>query len=152
MHYWLIKSEGDCYPIDALKKDKRTAWTEVRNYQARNFMIRDMQIGDLILFYHSSAEPTGVYGLAKVAREAHPDETQFDKKSEYYDPKSTRTKPIWECVDVAFVEKFQKPVSLEEIKKDKALEGMVVRARGSRLSIQPVSPEHFRHIQKLAKH
>jgi predicted RNA-binding protein with PUA-like domain len=150
MRYWLMKSEGDCYPIDALKKDKRTAWTEVRNFQARNFMARDMRVGDLILFYHSNAEPKGVYGIAKVAKEAHPDETQFDKKSEYYDPRSTRAKPIWQCVDVAFVKQFKQPVSLEEIKNDAALAGMMVRARGSRLSIQPVSPEHFRHIQKLA--
>ena len=151
MNYWLIKSEGDTYSIDDLKRDKRTAWEGVRNYQARNFMTKDMNIGDLVLFYHSMSQPTGVYGIAKVASKAHPDNSQFNKKNkDTYDPKATKEKPIWYCVDMAFVEKFKNPVSLEAIKKDKALEGMLVRAKGSRLSIQPVSALHFKRIFKLA--
>ncbi len=150
MKHWLIKSEGDCYSIDHLKKDKRTAWEGIRNYQARNFMMRDMQIGDLLLFYHSISVPTGVYGVARVVSKAHPDASQFDKKDMHFDPKATPAKPIWFCVDVAFVEKFKQPVSLETIKKDPKLDGMVVRAKGSRLSVQPVSAKHFEYIRKQA--
>lgn len=144
-----MKSEGDCYSIDDLKADKKTAWTGVRNYMARNFMVRDMAVGDQVLFYHSSSEPTGVYGLAKVVANAHVDETQFDKKDEHYDPKATREKPIWQCVDVAFVRKFSAPITLHELKLDPKLSGMMVLQKGSRLSIQPVSKEHFDRIVTL---
>ncbi len=153
MKYWLIKSEGDCYSIDDLKKDKKVAWEGVRNYQARNFMMRDMSLGDMALFYHSNGtkiNPTGVYGTAKVWSKVHVDQTQFDKKDEHYDPKAKIEKPTWHCVDFSFVQKFKNPVTLFEIKIDPKLEGMVVRARGSRLSIQPVSEKHFKYIEKLA--
>lgn len=103
MNYWLMKSEGDCYSIDDLKKDKVTPWSGVRNYQARNFMRDHMKKGDMVLFYHSSSKPTGVYGIAKVTANAHADETQFEKGGEYYDPKSTREHARWQCVDVRFV-------------------------------------------------
>ncbi len=151
MNHWLIKSEGSCYSIDDLKKDEKTSWDGIRNYQARNYMVRDMKVGDLVLFYHSMSEPTGVYGVAKVVSKPHVDETQFDKKDDHYDSKATEAKPIWFCVDMAFVEKFKHPVSLAEIKLDPALEGMPVRAPGSRLSIQSVSKEHFEYIKKLGK-
>jgi predicted RNA-binding protein with PUA-like domain len=152
MNYWLIKSEADCYSIEDLKKDKVTAWTGVRNYQARNFMRDSMQSGDLVLYYHSSAEPTGVYGVAQVASKAYPDPTQFKRGKggeamEYFDPKATTDKPIWYLVDMAYVETFTHPVSLTEIKIDPKLEGMVVRQKGSRLSIQPVSEKHFKYIR-----
>jgi predicted RNA-binding protein with PUA-like domain len=146
MKYWLFKSEGDCYSIDDLKRDKRTAWTGVRNYQARNFMTRDMSVGDQILFYHSSSKPTGVYGIARVVKVAHVDETQFDKKDDHFDSKATREKPIWYGVDVAFVEKFKNPVTLDILKFSPELKGMMVLERGSRLSIQPVSEKHFKFI------
>lgn len=150
MKYWLIKSEGDCYSIDDFKRDKKTAWEGIRNYQARNYMMRDMEIGDLVLYYHSITQPTGVYGIAKVASKAHPDLSQFNKKDEMeYDPQATKEKPIWYCVDMTFVEKFKRPVSLEEIKKDSKLQGMVVREKGSRLSVQPVSEKHFTYIRSL---
>lgn len=152
MNYYLLKSEASCYSIDDLKHDKKTAWTGVRNYQARNFMC-DMNTGDLVLFYHSNgtpAEPTGVYGIAKVCTKAHPDETQFDKKDDHYDPKATRAKPIWECVDVQFVKKFTHPVTLLEIKFEPNLKGIMVTQKGSRLSIQPVSEKHFNEIVQLA--
>ncbi len=148
--YWLIKSEGDCYSIDDLKRDKRTEWTGVRNYQARNFMRDGMHVGDLVLFYHSSAEPNGVYGIAKVVEAAHADKTQFDKKDQHYDPKSKKDAPQWVCVTVGFVKKFKEPVSLALIKFDQNLSGMMVRERGSRLSVQPVSEKHFKYIEKLA--
>jgi predicted RNA-binding protein with PUA-like domain len=145
MNYWLLKTEPNGYSIDDLKRDKKTPWGGVRNYQARNFMMQ-MQKGDLVLFYHSSCKPAGVYGIGRVASAAHPDETQFDAKSEYFDPKATKEKPVWYCADVAFVKKFKNPITLEMIKFDPKLEGMLVRARGSRLSIQPVSQKHFKHI------
>ncbi len=149
MQYWLIKSEGECYSIDDLKRDRRTAWTGIRNYQARNFMRDDMRVGDLALFYHSSGSadaPSGAYGIAKVASKPQPDQTQFDPKDDQYDPKATDAAPIWACVDMAFVRKFKRPVTLTEIKRDPKLAGMAVRERGSRLSIQPVSEKHFKHI------
>jgi predicted RNA-binding protein with PUA-like domain len=152
MQYWLIKSEGECYSIDDLKRDKRTSWTGIRNYQARNFMRDDMRIGDLVLFYHSlgtSENPSGIYGVARVASSAHSDETQFDPKDMHYDPKSRDDAPIWACVDMAFVRKSKIPVSLGDIKRDCELEGMEVRKTGSRLSVQPVSEKHFKHITEM---
>lgn len=153
MNYWLIKSEGDCYSIDDLKKDKKTAWTGVRNYQARNFM-QKMTVGDGVLFYHSNGtkeNPTGVYGLATVVKIAHPDETQFERGGEYFEPRATREKPVWYCADMGFVEKFKNPVSLTEIKIDPALAGIPVVQTGSRLSVQPLSAKHFARIVKLGK-
>ena len=147
--YWLLKSEPTTYPIDALKADGKTAWTGIRNYQARNFMRDEMQVGDLCLFYHSGAEKA-VEGVAKVVSKPHADETAFDKKNTYsFDPKSDRKNPTWICVDVAFVKKFKNAISLVEIKNDPALEGMMLR-RATRLSIQPVSEKHFNYVSKLA--
>lgn len=152
MGYWLIKSEGSCYSIDDLKRDKKVPWTGVRNFQARNLMRDQMKMGDLILFYHSSSTPTGVYGIAKVSSKPHPDETQFDTHDDHFDPKSKKDAPTWICVDVSFVKKFKEPVTLDMIKFDPNLEGMMVRAQGSRLSVQPVSEKHFRYIaDKLAQ-
>ncbi len=155
MKYWLIKSEGACYSIDDFKRDKKIAWSGVRNYQARNFMRDEMQPGDLALFYHSNGtpkSPTGVYGIAKVASMPHADLTQFDRRNMHYDPKAKKENPIWQCVDFAFVKKFKEPVTLDQIKFDPALADMMVRARGSRLSIQPVSEKSFKHIaEKMAR-
>lgn len=144
--YWLIKSEGDCYSIDDLKKDKTTGWTGVRNYQARNFMRDSMEIGDLALFYHSQAEPSGIYGIAKVSSHPYADPTVFDKDDEHYDPSSKKDSPKWMMIDVTYVKKFVHPISLSQLKLDPMLEGMVVRQKGSRLSIQPVSEDHFNYI------
>ena len=151
MKYWLLKSEGTCYPISQLKKDRTTSWTGIRNYQARNYMMKDMSVGDLCLFYHSTSKPSGVYGLAKVSSKPHTDETQFDKKDEHYDPKATKEKPIWYCVDISFLEAFKSPISLDQIKFDTNLDGMMVRAQGSRLSIQPVEENHFKYIVEKMK-
>ncbi len=150
MNYWLLKTEGSCYSIDDLRRDKKTQWGGVRNYQARNFM-NDMRVGDLILFYHSSGEANGVYGIAKVSKKAYPDETQFDKKDEHFDPKATHEKPIWFCPEVTFVEKFKEPVLLSRMKIDSAFTGMLLLKRGSRLSVQPVSKRHFEHLQKISR-
>ena len=150
MNYWLIKSEPTCYSIDDLKKDKKTPWNGVRNYQARNFMRDNMKIGDMALFYHSSTEIPGVYGVAKVASIPHTDFSAFDTKDEHFDPKATVDKPIWKCVDFSFVKKLPRPVTLEEIKKDHRLGGIMVTQKGSRLSIQPVSKFHFDRIIDLS--
>ena len=149
MRTWLMKSEPDVYSIETLQKEKHSWWEGVRNYQARNFMTQDMQIGDLVLFYHSSCEPPGVAGLAVVSKAAEPDKTQFDKKSEYYDPKATKEKPIWFCVEVAFKTKFKHFVPLDELRETKALKEMLVLKKGMRLSIQPVTEKEFETIKKL---
>jgi predicted RNA-binding protein with PUA-like domain len=149
MKYWLIKSEPESYSLDDLAKDKKTWWENVRNYQARNFM-KEMQPGDMMLFYHSSADPNGVVGLAKVAQAAAPDKTQFDRKSDAFDSKATLENPIWFCVQVEFVEKFKKVVSLAEIKSEKTLAEMLVVQRGQRLSVQPVMEKHFKKILQLS--
>jgi predicted RNA-binding protein with PUA-like domain len=177
MNYWLIKSEGDCYSIDdfaadcvaAKKSGSKTGsvpWTGIRNYQARNFM-RDgelgpgkgMHIGDLALFYHSNGKPdapAGVYGIAEVTSKPHEDETAYDKKDMHYDPRAVQYKkegkePLWSCVDMTFVEKLTRPISLAEIKLDPSLSGMLVAKTGQRLSVMPVSEKHFKRIVELGK-
>ena len=147
MKYWLIKSEPETYSIEALRADAQTAWEGVRNYQARNHM-QAMEKGDLLLFYHSSTKPMGVAGVAQVVAEAHPDASQFTR-GDYFEEKATLDKPLWYCVDIKFQEKFKRIVTLDEIKRAPELEGMPLRAQGSRLSVQPVSKEHFAHIRAL---
>ena len=142
-----MKSEPDVYSIDDLAKDRRTAWTGVRSYQARNHM-RAMKKGDLVFFYHSSADPAGVAGLAKVVKEAYPDPTQFDRKSEYHDPKSTKEEPRWWLVDVGFVERFDDTVPLASIKAEKRLKDMVL-VNNSRLSVQPVTDSEFARVRAM---
>lgn len=154
MKYWLVKSEGDCYSIDDLKKDKMTVWTGVRNFQARNYMRDEMKVGDGVLFYHSNSEPNGVYGIAKVSSKPHEDLTALDPNDEHYDADSIMNQfegkdPTWMCVDLSFVKKFTKPVTLEEIKKDKDLKKMEVAKVGQRLSVMPVEEGHFKKIISL---
>jgi predicted RNA-binding protein with PUA-like domain len=148
--YWLVKSEPTTYGIEHLKRDRRTPWTGVRNFQARNFMRDEMRVGDGVLFYHSNCAVPGVYGLARVASKPYPDETQFDPKSEYYDPRATRERPVWQLVDIAFSKALKAPVPLETIRATKALAGMRVLAKGNRLSITPVEPEEYAAVLKLA--
>jgi predicted RNA-binding protein with PUA-like domain len=155
MNYWLVKSEGNCYSIDDLKRDKRTAWEGIRNYQARNFM-KSMAVGDLVLFHHSMSDPTGVYGVAKVVSPHHIDKSALNQKDEHFDPKAVKyekegKEPLWSCVDLAFVKKFEKPVSLDEIRRNRDLEGILLTRRGQRLSVMPVSAEHFKIIEKMGK-
>ena len=151
MKYWLMKTEPEVFSIDDLARKKSSVWDGVRNYQARNFMMNDMQVGDEVLFYHSNAAPSGVAGRARVVRAATPDPSQFDKKSEYFDPKAKPEKPIWFAVTVGFVEKFPGVVALETLKSEKALSEMLVIKRGQRLSIQPVSQADFSHVCKMAR-
>ncbi len=148
--YWLMKSEPDVYSIDDLRRDGTECWEGVRNYQARNFM-REMAEGDLALFYHSNAKPPGVAGVCRISREAYPDHTQFDQKSNYYDAKSNKEEPRWSMVDVQFVERFDEVVPLETLKSDSMLQGMRVIQKGSRLSVQPVEKAHFKRVLKLAQ-
>jgi predicted RNA-binding protein with PUA-like domain len=150
MKYWLMKSEPDVFSIDDLKRVGIEPWNGVRNYQARNFM-REMKKGDQILFYHSNADEIGVVGLMSVSAEAYPDPTQFEAKSEYFDPKSTRETPRWSLVDVSFVEKFPKVITLVRLKNTPELEGLLLLRKGSRLSVIPVEATHFKKILKLAK-
>ncbi len=146
--YWLLKSEPHSYSIDDLKRDTETMWEGVRNYQARNHM-RAMKKGDLVLFYHSSTQPMCVAGIARVCAVAHPDASQFDASSDYFEPRATREHPVWECVDIEFIEKSQNPLLLSEMKADATLQGLMLLRRGSRLSVQPVTPVHFAHIRAL---
>lgn len=147
---WLLKSEPDVYGIDALERDGETLWDKVRNYQARNSMRDTMRVGDEVLFYHSNAEPPGVVGLARVSGPAEVDPTQFER-GEYFDPLATKAGPRWFGVRVAHVATFARPVTLAQLKADKALEGLLVTQRGQRLSVQPVAPKHFDRIVALAR-
>jgi predicted RNA-binding protein with PUA-like domain len=152
MNHWLIKSEPDVFSIDDLARVGREPWSGVRNYQARNYMWKDMKPGDLALFYHSNAKPPGIAGIAKVVGSPYPDPTQFDAKSEYHDPKATPEKPRWFLVDFEFVGKFQEILTLEAIKADTLLSEMMICQRGTRLSITPVDPLHYKRACKLARY
>jgi predicted RNA-binding protein with PUA-like domain len=150
MNYWLMKSEPDAFSIDDLHKVKKEPWSGVRNYQARNFMWKNMKIGDGILFYHSNAKIPGIVGLAKVASKAYPDPTQFDPESDYWDPKATLEKPRWFLVDVSFERKFKEVLSLEKLKANADILGdFVLLNRGTRLSVLPVSKIQWQTILKL---
>jgi len=146
--YWLMKSEADVYSIDQLKKDRRTMWDGVRNYQARNNM-QEMKKGDLVLYYHSRQRPSAVVGVAKVVREAYPDPTQFDPDHKYFDEKSSEDDPRWWLVDIAFVQKFDEQVGLPEIREMKTLSDMVL-VNNSRLSVQPVRKREFERVLSMA--
>ncbi len=141
---WLVKSEPETFSIDDLAKKKVAGWDGVRNYQARNFM-KDMRVGDKVLFYHSNAAPPGVAGLAEVARTAYPDPTQFDPKSDHHDPKAAPNAPIWFQVDVRFARKFPRFLSLDELRGIPELADMLLFRR-SRLSVQPVTDAQFKAI------
>lgn len=148
MQHWLMKTEPESFGITTLKKQRTAPWDGVRNYQARNFM-RAMAVGDRVLFYHSNAKPIGVAGLAEVARTAYPDHTSWDSTSKYFDAASTPENPRWSMVDVRFVAEFPRVLTLDELKHIPELSGMVLLQR-SRLSVQPVEPQHYALIVKLA--
>ncbi|MBC2604201.1 EVE domain-containing protein [Puniceicoccus vermicola] len=152
-NYWLMKSEPDAFSIEDLEKRENGTepWDGIRNYQARNFMRDDMKIGDAVLFYHSNCKTPGVVGVAEIASEAYPDPTAFDSKSKYFDEKSDPENPRWILVDVRFVDKLPRTVSLSEMKETAALKDMKILQRGNRLSITPVAKKEFDHILKMAK-
>jgi predicted RNA-binding protein with PUA-like domain len=151
--YWLFKSEPSAFSIDHLAKaPKQTApWDGVRNYQARNFLRDDVKVGDQVFFYHSREEPLGIFGTMQVARAAYPDHTAFDPKSKYYDPKSDPDQPRWFMVDVKLIQKFDAPITREDLIHDKTTAKMLVMKRGMRLSIQPVTFEEWQAVHRLAK-
>lgn len=148
--YWLMKSDADVYSIYDLQKDKKTLWDGVRNYQARNFMMKDMQVGDDVLFYHSLAHPPGIAGLAQVSQPAKPDPTALDSRSKYFDPKSNLKKPRWYCVEVCFKKIFRSFIPLSQLRKESQLKSMLVLKKGQRLSILPITPKEFKHILTLS--
>lgn len=148
--YWLLKTEPTCYSIDDLKRDGKTPWSGVRNYQARNFMRDEMNSGDLALIYHSGCKVPAVVGLARISSRSYPDATQFDTNDDHYDQRATKDKPVWENVDVSFVGKFAQPTPLAALKHNPRLVGMAVMQKGSRLSIQPVSEKHFKEVLRMA--
>jgi len=148
-HYWLMKSEPDAFSIDDLKRKKQEAWDGVRNYQARNYMRDGMRVGDKVFFYHSNCAEPGIVGIATVATDAYPDPSQFDPKSKYFDPGSSRDNPRWLLVDVKFAKKLKRTITLKELQTDPALDGMVLVRKGSRLSVQPVDAGHWEHILGL---
>jgi len=151
--FWLFKSEPTNYSFDdLLSEEQQTAeWDGVRNYQARNYIRDEMKAGDGVLFYHSSSIPTAVVGTATIAREAYPDNTAWDSKAKYYDPKSNPDNPTWMMVDIMADQRFAHPVTLQEIKKNPKLSSMLLVRRGMRLSIQPVTREEWEEIVALGR-
>ena len=149
--YWLMKCEPAAYTIDDLARDGRTTWEGVRNYQARNFMRDDMRAGDGVLFYASNADPSGVTGLAEIARAAYPDPFAWKKGHKYFAAGTTRDAPVWYMVDVAFVERFAATIPLETLKSTRGLEKMMVTQKGSRLSVQPATKAEYEIVVGLGR-
>ncbi len=153
VQYWLMKTEPSTYSIDdlAAEKKKTTCWEGVRNYQARNMLRDDIKKGDRVLFYHSACKEPAVVGTAVVAKSGYPDPFAFDSKSKYYDPKSDPKNPTWYLVDVKLENKFDRPVTLKELRARTGLKDMVLVQKGSRLSVQPVKKKEFDTILKMAQ-
>ncbi len=150
MSYWLVKSEPEEFSISELRKKRTIGWEGVRNFQARNYMRDLMKKGDLVFFYHSNAEPSGIAGIARVSRESHPDPSQFERHSDYFDPKSKPESPTWMMVELEFVEEFAELLPLELLKQQKTLASMPLVQKGTRLSVMPVSPAEWEAVLKLA--
>jgi len=152
LQYWLMKSEPDEFSIDDLQRVGSEPWDGIRNYQARNFMRDDMQIGDQVLFYHSNCKPPGIAGIAKIASEAYPDPTQFDPDNKHFDANSKQDNPRWLLVDVSFVHKLDSIIGLPTIKAHAGqLDGLPLIRKGNRLSIMPVSKAHFDFLLQLGE-
>lgn len=151
MNYWLMKSEPNSYSIHDLKRDKKTAWDGVRNYQARNMMRDDMQVGDQIFFYHSNTSPVGIAGTMEVCKTAYPDHTAFDPDDHHYDPKSDSNHPRWMMVDVKFKKKFPQIIALSTLRANPELNNMVILRKGNRLSITPITQQEWDAVLKIAE-
>jgi predicted RNA-binding protein with PUA-like domain len=149
--YWLFKTEPSAYSIDDLKRDQKTEWSGIRNYLVRNLIRDTMRVGDAVLIYHSSTKEIGIVGLAKIVSDKYPDSEQFLPSSHYFDPKSTKDNPRWYARDIEFVKKFPNIITLEQLKKEKPLQGMRLLQKGNRLSITPLNQEEFKYIESLAK-
>lgn len=150
--YWLFKTEPSSYSIHDLAAEpkKTTFWDGVRNYQARNLLRDDVQVGDRVLFYHSNTDPLVIAGTAVVTKAGYPDHTALDPKAKHYDPKSTPEEPIWYLVDIKLVQIFPEPVTRERMQQEKTLNDMMLLKRGSRLSIQPVTSAEWETVHALA--
>ncbi len=149
--HWLFKSEPDSFGFDRLEREKRTEWSGVRNYQARNLM-KQMKTGDLGFFYHSSTKVPGIAGIVRVVKEAYPDFTARERGGPYFDPKATVDHPIWEMVDVAFERRLPRYVTLAELRAEPKLAAtMVLLRKGSRLSVQPVAEREWNIVLKMAE-
>ncbi len=153
MNYWLFKTEPEECSIDDFAKapDKAIVWEGVRNYQARNFLRDQVKTGDLVFIYHSSCKDIGIAGVAKVVQSSYPDPSQFNSLSPYFDSKSTGTKAPWVSVDLQFVEKFPRLLTLDKLKQSTKLEQLPLVKKGNRLSVMPVSPEEWRHILGMSQ-
>ncbi len=151
--YWLIKSEPEVFSIEDLSKSKNktTYWDGVRNYQARNYMRDEMKIGDKVIFYHSNTEPPAAVGICEVIKEAYPDFTAFEPNDPHFDPKSKKNSPTWFMVDIKLIYKFERFISLSEMKKNKKLQKMKLLQRGNRLSVIPITKVEFEEIVKLGR-
>lgn len=149
MNHWLMKSEPSTFSIDDLKRNKREPWDGVRNYQARNFMRDDMRVGDKVFFYHSNCAEPGIVGLARVVSKPYPDPTQFDPDDTHFDPKSSRDNPRWTLVDIAFVRKLKRTITLQELKPLPELENLALTRKGNRLSVMPVGADEWDFILNL---
>jgi predicted RNA-binding protein with PUA-like domain len=149
--YWLMKCEPSAYSISDLARDGDTSWEGVRNFQARNFMRDDMALGDPVLFYASNADPSGVSGLATIAKTSYPDHFAWKKGHKYFDARSTKAAPKWFMVDVGFVEEFAATVPLATLKATKGLDDMKVVQKGSRLSVQPVTKKEYDIVVRLGR-
>ncbi|SHO57191.1 EVE domain-containing protein [Vibrio quintilis] len=149
MAYWLFKTEPDTFSIETLREQQRSCWEGVRNYQARNMMRDEIQLGDEVLIYHSSCKQIGVAGIAKVVKTAYPDHFAFDPESDYYDPKSTPENPRWIMVDIEFVRKTERIIPLAVMKNIPELAEMPLVKKGNRLSVMPVTEDQWRTILEL---
>lgn len=144
-----MKSEPDAYSIEDLERDGMEPWEGVRNFQARNMIRDDMRTGDEAFFYHSACASPAIVGIMKVASQAYPDPTQYDRRSRYFDPKSTEGNPRWFLVDVAFERKLKRPVTLQELKSHPGFDDFLLTRRGNRLSVFPVSAGHWKLVLSL---
>ncbi len=151
MNYWLMKSEPDTFSIDDLKKrpEQTEPWDGVRNYQARNYMRDEMKLGDLVFMYHSNCKVPGIVGIMEIAKERYPDFSAFDPDDKHFDPKSHPNKPVWMMVDVKFVRKLKRTITLIELKQQPELAGLALVRRGNRLSVMPVSEDEWEFILSL---
>lgn len=154
MKYWLFKSEPSCFGIDDLasRPDQTECWDGVRNYQARNMIRDDMKVGDQGFFYHSNCKEPGIVGLVEIVKSAYPDYTQFDPEADHYDPTSSSDNPRWVMVDVRFLKKFDRVLSLKELRENPQLSSLVVLRKGSRLSITPIAIDEYQAICSLSGH
>jgi predicted RNA-binding protein with PUA-like domain len=154
MNYWLMKSEPSVFGIEDLYKSpkRRSAWDGVRNYQVRNMMRDEMKVDDLAFFYHSSCDEPGIYGVMRIAKAAYPDATAFDPSNDHFDPKSKPDNPTWLMVDVEFVERFDRPVTLDQLRANAdSLDDLLILKRGNRLSITPISSAQWRAINRMSR-